>query len=362
MAVIKCPECGHETSDKAPTCPNCGVEILGKILECPSCGEVYFIGNKTCPKCNAAAPRVKIEDKPKKKTHKVRNFFIAFFIILFILAVGAGVLYYFYNNARNEKEQSEYEFALTSKDAQVLQSYLDNFQDAPKDHIDIIEEHLKGLNLEDSDWTNAVMKGTKAALSEFLQKYPDTPHQKEILYRIDSIDWDHCSTINTSEAYKSYIDNHYDGAHYDEAVNAMRKVQASELNSTDERMISSIFHNFFSAISSRDEENLVADVGDNIDLLEKSDATRNDVITFMNKLYKPDVEGMIWSLSDVYDITKTENLDGTYNYAVQFRVKQDVQKIDDTIVTNIYRVNANISSSGKITRIAMTKIIEEPSL
>ena len=31
MAIIKCPECGHPVSDKAPTCPNCGVEIAGKV-------------------------------------------------------------------------------------------------------------------------------------------------------------------------------------------------------------------------------------------------------------------------------------------------------------------------------------------
>ena len=43
MAIIKCPECGHQTSDKAPVCPNCGVEIAGKIIKCPYCGEIYLI-------------------------------------------------------------------------------------------------------------------------------------------------------------------------------------------------------------------------------------------------------------------------------------------------------------------------------
>ena len=36
MAIIKCPECGRQISDKAPTCPSCGVEIAGKITKCPS--------------------------------------------------------------------------------------------------------------------------------------------------------------------------------------------------------------------------------------------------------------------------------------------------------------------------------------
>ncbi len=367
MAVIKCPECGHEISDMAPTCPNCGVKIQGNLVKCPSCGEVYLIGQPSCPKCGEKAPKINPKDDKTTPTgkgnhHRGRTFLIVIIIFLIIILAGGGFLYYYYSNAKQEKEQSEYEFALTSKDAQVLQSYIDNFPDAPSDHLDIIKSHLKSLNTEDSDWTNAVMNGTKAALSEFLQKYPDTPHEKEILLRIDSIDWDHSVAINSSEAYKSYIDNHYDGQHYDEAVAALKKVQAAQLNSTDEMMISNIFHNFFSAISARDEESLVADVGDNINLLEKADATKNDVIAFMNKLYKPDVAGMIWSLSDVYDITKTETPQGGFQYAVQFRVKQDVQTRDDKIVTTIYRVNANINSGGKITRIAMTKIVDEPEI
>lgn len=31
MALIKCPECGKETSDSAKVCPNCGFRIK-KIL------------------------------------------------------------------------------------------------------------------------------------------------------------------------------------------------------------------------------------------------------------------------------------------------------------------------------------------
>lgn len=30
MALIKCPECGHDVSDKAESCPNCGYKISEK--------------------------------------------------------------------------------------------------------------------------------------------------------------------------------------------------------------------------------------------------------------------------------------------------------------------------------------------
>lgn len=52
MAIIKCPECGRQISDKAPVCPNCGVEIAGKIMKCPQCGEIYFRDQEMCPNCH----------------------------------------------------------------------------------------------------------------------------------------------------------------------------------------------------------------------------------------------------------------------------------------------------------------------
>lgn len=46
MAIIKCPECGKDVSDKAKTCPNCGFAVSDatndliriKVDRDPSCG------------------------------------------------------------------------------------------------------------------------------------------------------------------------------------------------------------------------------------------------------------------------------------------------------------------------------------
>ena len=56
MAIIKCPECGHQISEKATNCPSCGVEIAGKIVRCDHCGEVYFNDEILCPNCHAPQP------------------------------------------------------------------------------------------------------------------------------------------------------------------------------------------------------------------------------------------------------------------------------------------------------------------
>lgn len=49
MALIKCPECGKEISDKALSCPNCGAFVKKKF--CQHCGESIDTACVVCPKC-----------------------------------------------------------------------------------------------------------------------------------------------------------------------------------------------------------------------------------------------------------------------------------------------------------------------
>lgn len=35
MSLIKCPECGQEISDKAPTCPHCGAPLAKNVYRDP---------------------------------------------------------------------------------------------------------------------------------------------------------------------------------------------------------------------------------------------------------------------------------------------------------------------------------------
>ena len=68
MALINCPECGKEISDKAKMCPNCGYQnenVKKKCYKkfasyvCDNCGEGLYIPNTDirdeyfCPKCNS---------------------------------------------------------------------------------------------------------------------------------------------------------------------------------------------------------------------------------------------------------------------------------------------------------------------
>ena len=62
MALIKCPECGKEISDKAAACPNCGCPAseFNKTevdTKCPECGAWVKDGENVCSNCGYEFPK-----------------------------------------------------------------------------------------------------------------------------------------------------------------------------------------------------------------------------------------------------------------------------------------------------------------
>lgn len=424
MAIIKCPECGRQISDKAPTCPSCGVEIAGKITKCPNCGEVYFSNLEMCPNCHELNPSLtkmtssagmsqqtpsmtqqqeaenvarqnairqeealRQQERPQtsvrtttpptppvppvrpQQTHSqnggngegtqakkksARGVIIISLIFAFLVC---GIFYYFYDNANKNKELEAYEYAMQSSDPMVLQSYLDTYKDADEAHRDSIMAHLELLKQTDQDWTNAVVSGSKEALQAYLDKYPDSPHKQEVLNKIDSIDWNVAKNADNVEAYQAYLAAHADGSHIEEAENAMKKAKSRDLQPEEKEMVSSLFRHFFQSINTRDADGLQASCEDILfSLLGKNSATKADVVTFMNKLYKDDVTNLNWFLTNDYKIKKREVGDEDYEYQVQFSAREEVQLTDGTKKTNLFKINSTVSPDGKVSAFNMSKI------
>ena len=419
MAIIKCPECGHQISDKAPVCPSCGVEIAGKVTKCPNCGEVYFNYLEMCPNCHrpntdiigggsnigssqpmtqqpaiqqqsaqqpvpstgqqrVAAPPVPptpptppaIPSSPraasagsgvpnKEEVKQKKNNRTILIISLVFAMVVCGILYYFYNNAKANKEEEAYEYAMSSSDPTVLQSYLDNYKDADQAHLDSIMAHLNMLKQVDQDWTNAVVSGSKEALEAYLQKYPNSPHKQEAWNKIDSIDWNVAKNADTADAYQLYLDEHADGSHIEEAENALKKVKSRDVQPEEKQMVSGLFRQFFQSINSRNEDGLTATCEDLLSsLLGKASASKSDVVTFMNKLYKEDVTNMNWRINNDYQIKKREVGDEEYEYQVQFSARQDIDHADGSKTESTFKISATVSPDGKISAFNMAKIGE----
>lgn len=427
MAIIKCPECGHQVSDRAPVCPSCGVVIAGNINKCARCGEVFFRDEHFCPNCHqpangiepgresikedtkeeikempdaeeqkpaesidknnkeeekqepkaaAAAPaKPKNREEKKKearqesktatekpeesKKRKKKN--LTALIISFILAVLAcGVLIYTYSNAKERTENDEYVFAMKSNDPVVLQQFLDNFLDAPKEHRDSIMAHLNKFKKIDEAWAKVAKSTNKEEILKYLEDNPNTPNKTELTHRIDSLDWDAASKENTQASYQKYIDEHATGEHYDEAQLALNKQKAKELSAEDKQMVSRVFHNFFVSINSKNEGGLTSSVAEVMsNFLGRENASKGDVIDYMNRSYKDGVSAIVWRLKNDYRITKREVGDGKFEYSVKFTADQDVVRNESASEKNSYNITARVNPDGLISEMNMSKFTRE---
>ena len=379
--IIKCPECGREVSDKAPTCPSCGVEIAGKVTTCKYCGEVILASETVCPYCKRNLETVTSEHKiqepqkpePKNQEYKTqeplkpesngtpqRKKSRVTLIVSFILALTIfGILMFFYTQAQRDREAEDYEFAMTSADMEILKNYLLQYPDAPEAHRDSITAHLTMLQKGDEEWQNAISSNSRTVLRKYIEENPFSLHIQEAMIKIDSLDWIAAQKENTEEAVKEYLEVHPDGRYYDEASIMLTEIEKTKVQPSEETMVTSLFSQFFEGVNMHDEETLVSTVSMVMsNFLGKSNATANDVVTFLHKLYKGDVDNLEWKIdTQTYKISKSTNANGEQDYSVSFYAYEKVQR--NTTIENIkYRINANVTTDGRISGFEMVKINE----
>ena len=98
MALINCPECGQQVSDKAAICPHCGVAIAGNPdIKASASKEMTIVNRSVSPAVRKSPDVSSIQQKPKKN-----NTILVVAALIAVIIVGVG--YYFYNNVNNDNE------------------------------------------------------------------------------------------------------------------------------------------------------------------------------------------------------------------------------------------------------------------
>lgn len=409
MAIIKCPECGHEISDKAPFCPSCGVAIAGKVVECPKCGKVYFSELSECPQCHYKRPvadktpivendnavntqetgktteveivKPKEVNEPKEVNNEQpvgannpeeandenlktprnssRNNKIIIGAVVAIVAVVIGIGCYFYYSIQSDKELQAYNYAMASNDPQVLQSYLDQYSDAPEAHLDSIQSHLDLIKKTQQDWTNVMISNSKSALEDYIAQHPDSPYKAIAIHKIDSIDWQTAQQQNTVEALELYIEQHSDGEHVEDANQMINSLNSKTIQPEERLMVNSIYGGFLKSLGDKDEEALTSFVNPLLtNFLGKTNATRSDVVTFMHKIYKSDVKSMAWKSLDDYTINKKNVGANQYEYSVAFSAIQTIVGQDDNATEVRYKITSTLNNEGRISDFNMIRLAE----
>lgn len=346
MALLTCPECGHKVSDKADACPGCGIKT-SEILRIMATVSPTPQAEPTAPQ---AAPERKPAEGGRKKSHTL-------LIVSFVMALAiCGTVYYFYNNAQSQKEQEDYELAMSSEDVEVMNMYLARYKEAPQEHREAVRNKLDGLLQLDTDWTNAVVSGSKTELEKYINEHPGSSHKVEALNMIDSIDFAIADRSKSVESYRLYLKQHPDGKYASKAQDFIDDKMQTEVQPEEMTAARNTCRKFFQAINSKNADRLVENVEDVMDsFLNKPNATAADVVSFMNRLYKDDIVNMNWHILDDFTAEKIVAAEG-YNIQVKFGAEQIIERTDATKEKYAkYAVTAEINPSGKIVRFNLKK-------
>lgn len=373
MAIIKCPECGHQVSDMAPTCPGCGVEIAGKVVKCPDCGEIYFRNQMVCPACHRpttstptqrpvpvrhtepVTPVAKPKPEPELDTEKKSYTKIIVGLVIALVLCG-GVAYYY--NDLGRQEESDYALAVQSTDPLVIEEYLNKYKDTNPEHRDSLQARLATIQQIDKEWTDVLMTGSRDQIEQYAKTHPNSPHKAEAMNKVDSMDFAHVNKDKTIDAFINYVKQHPNGRFVNDANAAIDAIKMTQLQPEETKMVKALFKKFFQSVNSRNEGGMLSTVADQLtSFLGQSSAGKADVATFLKKLYKSDITNMNWHIIDDYKIDKKAGTKGAADYIVQFTAEQNISRTDATQPTyNRYQISATVSSDGKISGLNMKKI------
>ena len=77
MALINCPNCNKEISDKAKVCVGCGHQIIDDVntektmVSCPECGVVTDGMTDICPNCGYPLNLLEMKEDEKQKSKSI---------------------------------------------------------------------------------------------------------------------------------------------------------------------------------------------------------------------------------------------------------------------------------------------------
>lgn len=360
--IIKCPECGHQVSDKAPICLSCGVQIAGHLVKCGHCGILYLKEDEHCPNCHRAALAQKEEpneaktltaqnsdqsfltptpqqpqspnrekqseskeeviegkvintnqsiQKKEKEEEKKNNHLALLVSFLLALLIGVILIYFYKENIDANQSKQEITSEFQSDNIDELQKYLDENPNLPLSESNRIKQKLELLRKGENEWRKVTSQNTFAAYKNYLDAHPETERKDEILSRMDDLAWKEAKATNTEEGYLNYKTRMPNGK-YNKMADEKLKVMLDNTASAEEQSAAlSTVRNFLRGINAKDASKITETIGTSFSFLGENNANVASVQRYIReKLYQADVKKVNWHLGDPIETTTEKTTNG----------------------------------------------------
>lgn len=168
MAMIACPHCGEQVSEKAKKCVHCGAILIPEEKKyCAECGAELEDGMTECPNCGCPVDDTlgqEIDEKPQKVevtgvkvTKKIKNIIG---IVVALLIVG-GATVFGVTQYQKKKAAEEY--------AQMVEEYSENLKLATATILIGASDAESSANLIKQVWHNAIYEKRNDKTDKYTQ-------------------------------------------------------------------------------------------------------------------------------------------------------------------------------------------------
>ena len=209
MALIKCPECGKEISDKATACPNCGYPIDGKPIEPVETSEpvveadpVATDSAENIVEAEPCAEEKKAPDlaeenpvsqapAPAAKQERSRTSIVIAIIAAAVLVIAAILIAGAVRDAKEKKAEE----AAAAAEAEAREEYISNLSAIRMDMLNTGAKAEEMANLVHDVWYNTIYEKSDAETNKYCIK--SSEYSESETYYLDN---EFNSDFNTSLA------------------------------------------------------------------------------------------------------------------------------------------------------------------
>lgn len=253
----------ESTESTAPTeeeseveAPQSKIEERAKVVPAPSFDKRAWKRQREDKRSDSEKSYYELS-KEKKSTKAIT---ITIVIALLIVALIGG-LYIYNNNVKSDNiERSIWE---TTKRENTLDAYLAYMNEYPQGNFsdEAYNNILEIKSRESEEFENLKTSENSSEFISFLEQHPNSPYERRVRSRLDSLVWQSSLKENTAEAYSSYINRtnsqEIQGYYIGEAEKRLKMLnQSTPIDGGDLEHIKSAVNGFFVGISTKSKATL----------------------------------------------------------------------------------------------------------
>ena len=217
-------------------------------------------------------------DKPRKRT----RFFVVSIFILIVVLVAAVFIYNKYVINAN-LERSDWELAQRDNSIDGYLGYIDEYPQG--NYVDEAQTKMLALKSNEADaWKNLRTSENTTEFTDFLQLYPQSPYERMVKNRLDSLMWQSTLKENSLEGYSDYINMSSSGEISGQYIgNAQKRLvmltQTTPVDEADLEKIRETVNGFFTGLSNTSHSELSSYLAPVISRFEESTNISNEIMT-----------------------------------------------------------------------------------